>query len=311
MVPVEKWIPTFCRWIVLIACAALTGPSASIAVEPRPGAIRLLLVGNSFTTGYGSPAGRYRPELVRDLNGGNTGGVAAMLKRFTQEAGLHYDISVEAAFGRSLKWHWTHRREAIVQRWDKVILQEQSMLSKEKPGDPVDLITYGGLLARQLHNRNPEVGIILMSGWSRPDKVYLNGQPWSGTPLPRMAQDLQRAHDRAAKIIGGTITVAPVGNAFNRLVALKIADADPYDGVTKGQINLWAKDGHHGSKYGSYITALVLFGTVTGRDPRILGAKDKVAADLQIDPRLARQMQIAAAMALRDYRQGRNSTHRP
>jgi hypothetical protein len=62
---------------------------------------------------------------------------------------------------------------------------------------------------------------------------------------------------------------------------------------------LWADDDHHASKYGAYVTALVLFGTVTGRDPRSLGLKESVAADLGIEPRIVLALQTAAAQSLR------------
>ena len=49
-------------------------------------------------------------------------------------------------------------------------------------------------------------------------------------------------------------------------------------------MNLWWIDYLHASKYGSYLSALVLFGTVTGIDPWSLGASEKAAADLGISP---------------------------
>jgi hypothetical protein len=53
-----------------------------------------------------------------------------------------------------------------------------------------------------------------------------------------------------------------------------VADANPYDGVEAGKVNLWVYDNYHASTYGYYLEALVLFGSITGRDPRSLGEKE-------------------------------------
>ena len=65
---------------------------------------------------------------------------------------------------------------------------------------------------------------------------------------------------------------------------------------------LWAADGYHASVYGSYLQALVVFGSVTGRDPRSLGGQEQAAADLGISPRLARTLQRIAFEALASER---------
>jgi len=50
--------------------------------------VRVLFVGNSFFYGAVSAAEQYRPESVHDLNGSGYGGVPAIFKRFTEEAGI-------------------------------------------------------------------------------------------------------------------------------------------------------------------------------------------------------------------------------
>lgn len=63
-----------------------------------------------------------------------------------------------------------------------------------------------------------------------------------------------------------------------------IAARDMYaaDATTDGLIDLWFDDGTHASKYGSYLSALTLFGTLTGLDPASLGASEIAARDLGI-----------------------------
>ena len=52
----------------------------------------ILFVGNSFTFGGDSPpVQEFQPETVTDLNREGVGGVPALFKAFTREAGLTYD----------------------------------------------------------------------------------------------------------------------------------------------------------------------------------------------------------------------------
>jgi hypothetical protein len=59
-----------------------------------------------------------------------------------------------------------------------------------------------------------------------------------------------------------------------------VADSNPYDGIDAGKMNLWNYDAYHGSTYGYYLEALVLFGNITGRDPRSLGASERSGFEL-------------------------------
>ncbi|MFM1896336.1 MAG: hypothetical protein RLZZ385_1410, partial [Pseudomonadota bacterium] len=47
-----------------------------------------------------------------------------------------------------------------------------------------------------------------------------------------------------------------------------------YDGIAAGQVDLWTWDHYHASVYGYYLEALVVFGNLTGRDPRSLGTNE-------------------------------------
>lgn len=63
-------------------------------------------------------------------------------------------------------------------------------------------------------------------------------------------------------------------------------------------MNLWWDDYLHASKHGSYLSALVLFGTVTGIDPWSFGANEKAAADLGIARLDALKLQRVASEQL-------------
>lgn len=96
---------------------------------------------------------------------------------------------------------------------------------------------------------------------------------------------------------GGIEGIAPVGEAFLRAVQSGIATRDMWaaDAQSDGLIDLWFDDGTHASKYGSYLSALVLFGQLTGQDPAQFGGGEIAARDLGIDARSARLLQRVAS----------------
>ena len=72
----------------------------------------------------------------------------------------------------------------------------------------------------------------------------------------------------------------PVGEAWTRAFQTGVADPNPYDGIEAGKLNLWTYDHYHASAYGYYLEALVIFGSLTGRDPRSLGDSECSAFEL-------------------------------
>lgn len=254
----------------------------------------ILFVGNSFTAGAGSQVERYRPETVTDLNREGTGGVPALFKAFARQSGLSYDVHLEVAGGMNLDFHHDQKSALIVRAWDHVVLQGYSTLDADAPGNAAKVVEYSDRLAERLHAENPEVDVRLLATWSRADQTYLPSGHWFGQPIERMALDVRAAYDRAAA--GSTFiqAVIPVGQAWNRAIAEGVAARNPYQGVGAGQLNLWGADGYHASEHGYYLEALVIFGSVTGRDPRSLGGREQAAADLRISPDEAQTLQRIA-----------------
>lgn len=279
-----------CPVIAFLAALALTATSADRSI---------LFVGNSFTFGANSDAMTYRKESVTDLNGDGMGGVPALFKRFADEAGLHYQVSLETAAGKTLAWHLANKRALIDRRWDAVVLQQYSTLSPERPGDVTDTIPAARDLAQLLQHRNPGVDISLVATWSRPDLTYPTGKRWSGEPIERMALDLRRADDQVRDVVPAIARVIPVGQAFNCAIASGLADPNPYDKVKAGKIDLWSSDNYHASNYGYYLEALTIFAAVTHSDPRRLGRDERAARDLGIQPLKARKLQDIAARIVR------------
>lgn len=273
-------------------------PSTSPSCTP----LSILFIGNSFT--YGDPAGdlplvqEFRPHTVSDLNGTNIGGVPALFKAMAQHAGLDYAVSLETEPSVGVDFHYTSRHHLIVQPWDIVLLQSYSTLDKDHPGNPDKLIEYSHLLARAFRLQNPAVDVRLTATWSRADQTYLDTGAWHGQPIDRMALDVRHAYDTACAASPLIKGVIPVGESWNRAIAAGVATANPYQAMTPGQVDLWAPDAYHGSKYGYYLEALVIFGYLTGRDPRSLGLDDPVAHELGIAGATAAALQKIAAAQL-------------
>jgi hypothetical protein len=271
----------------------------ALALPMRAGAgERVLFVGNSFTFGANSAAWKYRAGEVRDLNREGVGGVPALFEIFTRQAGLDYDVSLETAGGRSLAWHLAERRDAIDRHWDHVVLQEYSTLDAGRPGDDRAFLAATRSLTAMFAARNPGVQVRLAATWSRPDLTYRPGSRWSGRPIATMANDVRAAYDRAARSHRSIRGVAPVGQAFTCAIRQGVADADPYDGLDPGKVDLWSEDHYHASVHGYYLKALVLFGQITGRDPRTLGKAEIAAGELGISPDHVAALQAVAATAI-------------
>lgn len=267
------------RTILLATGAALVlsavPPAASTAVPS------VLFIGNSFTFGAGSPVQKWRPEIVTDLNHEGIGGVPALFKAFTKQAGLDYDVSLETHPGVGLDWHLQNRRDLIGGRaWDVVVMHGFSTLDAAKPGDPATLVATTKEMAAALTAANPKVEMHLTATWPRADQTYVASGHWYGQPITAMARDVRAGYDKAAAATPAIASVIPVGDAWVRAIQTGVADPNPYDGVTPGQIDLWTKDHYHASSEGYYLEALMVFGEITRRDPRSLGDGECSAFEL-------------------------------
>ena len=280
------------RNIALIAALLAAAPAfAQDKASPQT----IVFIGNSFTFGANSPVWKYRADTVTDLNDDGVGGVPALFRLFAKEAGLTYAVSLETSPGKSLKWHWDNRRPVLDWRWDHVVMQEYSTLDAQAPGNPANLIDYAKRLADLFAARNPRVEVSLTATWSRADQTYQKTGHWYGQPITQMALDVRRANDQAAKTSPVIDKVHPVGQAFNCAIAVGIADPDPYDGITFGEIDLWSWDHYHASTHGYYLEALTVFADITGKDPRALGSGEIAAQELGISPTDAVRLQRVAA----------------
>lgn len=311
------------------------------------------------------------------------GGVPGIFKQFTVQQGLDYEVSLSTRNAASLRGHflntansnWDMRSNIGSQRWDKVVLQDQSdeaLAPRTVDGVPlgsnypavqayVDRIedwvhqgtgyTYteqamftaihGSVAACQAAgggnfctnntsrtipanaNANAAAQIYLQQTWARPnlinppgtmpfpdprtgDAIYTNTPAPSYFPtLEAMTDEMTAAMNNVAAFAGadgsGGITgVVPVGQAFMAAVQAGLATRDMYapGALADGLIDLWFNDGTHASVHGSYLSALTLFGRITGVDPMLLGPNEIAAFDLGISPQDAVALQLVASYTL-------------
>ena len=143
-------------------------------------------------------------------------------------------------------------------------------------------------------NANASAQIYLQQTWARPNLI---NPPGAATPNPRtgdaiyagtaqsyfnsleaMTTEMTAAMINVAAFAGadssgGIAGIVPSGQAFLRAVQSGVATRDMYGpgAATDGLIDLWFNDGTHASVHGSYLSALTLFGSLTGLDPASLG----------------------------------------
>jgi hypothetical protein len=271
-----------------------------LTAAPAFAATKILFVGNSFTFAAHSPAMHYETDQVHDLNppdalGRTIGGVPALFKEFTKEAGLDYDVSLETVGGKGFDFHMAEKRALLDKPWDVVVGHGFSTMDAEHPGDPALLISSTKEMADMFHAKNPNVKFYLLATWSRADLVLgpKAPAPWKGTPIKQMGADIEKGYEAAAKNAGSEVAgVIPMGLAWNSAIDQGVATGNPYDDQGALKMNLWAYDSYHASSFGYYLEAALDFGKVTATDPMILApkGKDHVAEDLGISPTQQQQL---------------------
>ena len=293
--------------LALLLGLAPTPPAAAQAAG-KPTVI--LFVGNSFFHGAFEPVLSYNTAAVTDENfkpsgprrgrehaDGPWGGIPGIFKKLTDEAGLNYEVHLEAVSGQTLQFHYDSVLAVIKQpKWDAVIMHDYSTgpVPARHGGQPARFFTYATKLEQAVHEANPAAKVYLYETWARADITYPAGKSYSSLPLDSMATDLHRAYYQEAAQDPGFVGVAPAGDAWLRAVRQGLADPNPYDAPEPGKVDLWGRDHYHPSIYGAYLNACVVLAEVTGKNPRRLGKKEAAAAALGIAPAVAVRLQKTA-----------------
>jgi hypothetical protein len=216
---------------LLLLLLAIFAPRVGRAeLEP---VTRVLLVGNSYTHFH---------MLHR------------LIERIAASAGTPLRVDAVTHGGYSLRMHWqkSAARERIASRaYRFVVLQDHSL----RPVDHLDEFDdYGERFARAIVSSGAQP--VLYQTWPRSPHSRFYGERERSQPrsVDEMAARLEQAYGALATREGARL--APVGRAFTAGLA-----AHP-------ELELYSADGTHPSWAGSYLAACVLYGTLTGNDPR-------------------------------------------
>lgn len=261
---------------------------------------KILFVGNSFTYGATASAEFFHPETVTDLNKGNIGGVPAIFKMLSQEAGIDYDVYIETIPGATLEKHYETKYNVLNQKWDIVVMHTLSILDGKNPGNPEKLTEYSQKLVQMFRAKNPNVKIYMTATWPRADQIYPTKGFWYGKNTAQMTDDIMRGYQTALKENHGNIIgIIPLGQAWENAFKNGIADNNPYDGIDYNKVNLWGWDSYHASNYGYYLHALMDFSVINGFDVTKFGKNEHAARELGISPTQAEQLQSIADKTLK------------
>lgn len=275
-----------------------------LVAPPPPSAARtVLFVGNSFVHGEYEPTYHFNAANVTDLNGSGMGGVPGIFKQMTVDAGLSYDVSIEAVSGQTLAFHYQNELPRIGSRaWDVVVLQEYSTLDPSAPLNPANFLKYSALLEAYVHgtgpNPNPAASVYVLENWPRANQLYSANSIWQGKTLEQAAAELHGDYQLALDTNANLAGMLPVGDAFAAAVVQGVADRNPYDGIDAGKVDPWNVDGYHASAFSSTMEAFIAFGRITGIDPRSLGANDAAAAGMGLTPAQTTAAEALAAQVL-------------
>jgi hypothetical protein len=212
--------------------AGVVSGDIALARSDRAG-LRVLFVGNSFTSENSLPS------LVHQLAAGDEGATPIFAVGFTAGGSTLRRASHDDVLTALLK----------DVRWDDVVLQEQSQIpSFSREQRQRELYPF----ARSLHTEIAAGGartILFMTwGYARGDRAHVRGDTFAG-----MQARLSRGYsDLAAQL---PASIAPVGLAWEE--ALRHEPG----------LDLWAGDGKHPSRVGSFLAACVLYALLEHRDP--------------------------------------------
>jgi len=195
--------------------------------------LRVLFVGNSFTFENSLPA------LVHDLAAADPGATPIFSVEYAAPGWSLQQASKDDGLDRLL-------REV---HWDVVVLQEKSWVLSS-PEEWWRRETYPS--AQRLHEKISAAGArtLLFMTWG-----YVLGDRWHEPhdTYAAMQARLAEGYSKLGSDLG--VQVAPVGLAWAE--ALRRVPS----------LSLWADDGKHPGRRGSYLAACVFYAVLSGRDP--------------------------------------------
>lgn len=328
----------------LMGCGSASVTGGGVSGGPTPQALkRVLFVGDSFTHGRYTPVRTYGgggtagatvgSASVVDENYGQTGaraesstepgpygGVPGIFAQLAVEAGLNYDVHIEAISSTSLGKNYAAASSVIAQlQWSAVVLQELSTrpltvaLTGNSTSNPSDFCNSVKTIEGAVHGANSAAKVYLYETWARSDMAQtLAGSTTATgfdanykTQMATLVNFYHNVYNSAALRDGSIAGVAPAGEAWARAYSEGVANQDPYVGTSSLPLLFYginatnnpaitSADYAHPSVYGAYLSALVLFQQMTGTDVRTFGGSEKAAVALGISSAVAVQLQTVA-----------------
>jgi hypothetical protein len=223
-------------------------------LEQKP--LRVLMIGNSYT----------RFNLLHK-----------MLQRVAEASGRRVHVDIEARGGYSLRQHLKHGT-ALARirngRYTHVVLQGHSMSAVDHPDQLAED-------AQRFHAAITAAGAqtVLYQTWARRPNASIYRNHHQLRSFADMALLVDTTYSGIARRLGAEL--APVGGAFQQAL-----QHDP-------SVPLWGSDGSHPTLAGSYMAACVLYGAITGTDPR-----QTSYVPWTLDSSLANKLRTVAATSL-------------
>jgi hypothetical protein len=217
--------------LLLIALTSAV-PRVRATLSPSPG-LRVLIVGNSYT--------RFNvlPRLLQRLAGGVPGGVRLLVDAEARSGfSLRTHLRAGQALARIQSGHYSH-----------VVLQAHSLSAVDHPAELAADTERFKRAIDAVHART-----VLYETWARHPSARLYRKHPLVHSFEQMASRIDDTYAGLAFALGAQL--APIGSAFEHGLI-----SDP-------EVALWGPDGSHPTLAGSFLAACVLYGSITGEDPR-------------------------------------------
>lgn len=238
----------------------------------------VLFIGNSYTAGDGLP------ELQK------FGAVPKLVELIATSKGKSLSTGKVIAGGKDLGYH-LQQAETLAQlsakKWNYVVLQDLStkptaVINKatQKP-NVEEFFENGVLFYNKIREVNPDTKVVLYQTWARgKDGKFFAGYKGPDEMFAAIIANYAEQARRLEELEpGDQILLAPVGAAFQMSLA------------KYPEINLYNPDNHHATVSGLYLSALVIYATITKDTPA--GATN-VFGSVTIPEEVAQQLQDIA-----------------
>ncbi len=213
--------------------------------------LSLLMYGNSYT-------------------GAN--GLASLVDGILDQSGYNGTVDANVGGGMKLPQHWQNLATPSNQwntslrsnQWDYVILQDQSQVPSFPTTEPTwqDSKNASVNLSAEIEAEGSETFLFMTWGYRDGDSLNSFNNNYTA-----MQSRLTEGYTRYAENIstaGHNVWMAPVGLAYKNVHDAVVADGD--DPTLSGNLfyDLYTSDGSHPSLTGSYLSACVIFSSMTG-----------------------------------------------